>query len=209
MGKIKDYAWFILKRICSVYEGYSDASWISNRDDLSSTSGFVFLLGRCAISWASKKQTCIADSSMTSEFSALSSASKEAEWLNNLMIEIPLLLKPISPIAIHCDNDATLASAYSQVYNGMSRHFGVQYSYIQELIKDRVITVDYVWTTYNLADCFIKDLTRDTVKRMSIGFRLEPFVDHEWENLNLTLNKTLGLKFNKINSFTLMIEEHL
>ena len=47
---------------------------------------------------------------MTSEFIALSSASKEAEWLKNLMIEIPLLPKPISPIAIHCDNDAALAA---------------------------------------------------------------------------------------------------
>ncbi|CAM8941690.1 unnamed protein product [Rhodiola kirilowii] len=43
----------------SVIEGYSDASWISNEEDHSSTSGWVFLLGGGAISWASKKQTCI------------------------------------------------------------------------------------------------------------------------------------------------------
>ncbi|XP_074314602.1 secreted RxLR effector protein 161-like [Silene latifolia] len=39
----------------SVIEGYSDASWISNVEDHSSTSGWVFLLGGGAISWASKK----------------------------------------------------------------------------------------------------------------------------------------------------------
>ncbi|GJU99230.1 zinc finger, CCHC-type containing protein [Tanacetum coccineum] len=43
----------------SVLEGYTDASWISNTEDNSSTSGWVFLLGGGAISWASKKQTCI------------------------------------------------------------------------------------------------------------------------------------------------------
>ncbi|GJY07262.1 zinc finger, CCHC-type containing protein [Tanacetum coccineum] len=38
-----------------VLEGYTDASWISNTEDNSSTSGWVFLLGGGAISWASKK----------------------------------------------------------------------------------------------------------------------------------------------------------
>ncbi|CAM8959674.1 unnamed protein product [Rhodiola kirilowii] len=41
----------------SVIERFSDASWISNEEDHSSTSGWVFLLGGGAISWASKKQT--------------------------------------------------------------------------------------------------------------------------------------------------------
>nr|GEW87378.1 zinc finger, CCHC-type [Tanacetum cinerariifolium] len=39
----------------SVLEGYSDASWINHVEDSSSTSGWVFLLGGGAISWASKK----------------------------------------------------------------------------------------------------------------------------------------------------------
>ncbi|GKG43776.1 hypothetical protein Tco_0482869, partial [Tanacetum coccineum] len=34
----------------SVLEGYTDASWISNTEDNSSTSGSVFLLGGGAIS---------------------------------------------------------------------------------------------------------------------------------------------------------------
>ncbi|GJU66413.1 zinc finger, CCHC-type containing protein [Tanacetum coccineum] len=46
-----------------------------------STSGWVFLLGRGAISWASKKQTCITDSTIEYEFVALDAAGKEAEWL--------------------------------------------------------------------------------------------------------------------------------
>ncbi|CAM8889909.1 unnamed protein product [Rhodiola kirilowii] len=93
----------------SVIEGYSDASWISNEEDHSSTSGWVFLLGGGAISWASKKQTCISSSTMESEFVALAAASKEAEWLKNMIHEIPLWERPISPILIHCDSAAALA----------------------------------------------------------------------------------------------------
>ncbi|GJS15568.1 zinc finger, CCHC-type containing protein [Tanacetum coccineum] len=53
----------------------------------------VFLLGGGAISWASKKQTCITCSTMESEFVALAAAGKEAKWLRNLMHEIPNLAK--------------------------------------------------------------------------------------------------------------------
>ncbi|KAJ9547314.1 hypothetical protein OSB04_019857 [Centaurea solstitialis] len=74
----------------SVLEGYSDASWITHvEEDHSSTTGWVFLLGGGAISWASKKQTCITNSTMESEFVALAAAGKEAEWLRNLIYEIP------------------------------------------------------------------------------------------------------------------------
>ncbi|GJQ96139.1 hypothetical protein Tco_0007278 [Tanacetum coccineum] len=112
-------------RLSSVLEGYTDASWISNTEDNSSTSGWVFLLGAGSISWASKKQTFITGSIMKYEFMVLATAGKEAEWLRNMIIEIPLWSKPIAPISILCDSVATIAKAYSQMYNGKSRHLGV------------------------------------------------------------------------------------
>ncbi|GJT45754.1 zinc finger, CCHC-type containing protein [Tanacetum coccineum] len=105
-----------------VLEDYSDASWINHVDDSSSTSGWVFLLRGCAISWASKKKTCITGSTMEYEFVALAADGKEAEWLRNLIHEIPIWSKLIAPISIHCDSTATLAKEYNQIYNGKSRH---------------------------------------------------------------------------------------
>nr|GEW15912.1 zinc finger, CCHC-type [Tanacetum cinerariifolium] len=71
----------------SVLEGYTDASWISDTEYNSSTSGWVFLLG--------------------------GAAGKEVEWLKNLLLKILLWSKPIAPISIRCDSDATLGNAYS------------------------------------------------------------------------------------------------
>nr|GEV75763.1 zinc finger, CCHC-type [Tanacetum cinerariifolium] len=108
------------------YVGYpSDASWINHVEDLFSTSGWVFLLGGGAISWASKKQTCITGSTIESEFIALAAVGKEAEWLRNLIHEIPIWPKPITPISIQCDSAPTMARAYSKIYNGKSRHLDV------------------------------------------------------------------------------------
>ncbi|GKB17557.1 zinc finger, CCHC-type containing protein, partial [Tanacetum coccineum] len=146
-----------------VLEGYTDASRISNSEDNLSTSGWVFLLGGGAISWASKKQTCITGSTMESEFMALAAASKEAEWLENLLLEIPLWSKPIAPISIRCDSVATLAKAYIQMYNGMSRHLGIRHSMIRELITNGVISIEFVRSQQNLFDHLTKELARDLV----------------------------------------------
>ncbi|KAD3337350.1 hypothetical protein E3N88_32870 [Mikania micrantha] len=156
-----------------VIEGFSNASWITNLEDHSSTSGWVFLLGGGAICLASKKQTCITSSTMEFEFVALASAGKEAEWLRNLLFEISLWPKPISPISIRCDSAATLAKAYSQVYNGNSRHLGVRHNMIRELIMNGIISVEFVRSQYNMADHQTKGLRRDLVKKSVIGMGLK------------------------------------
>nr|GEX69899.1 zinc finger, CCHC-type [Tanacetum cinerariifolium] len=114
--------------------------------------GWVFLLGGGAISWASKKQTCITSLIMESEFVTLVAAGKEVEWLKNLLPEIPLLVKLITPISIRCDNAATLAKAYSQMYNEKSRHLGVRQSMIRELITNKVVSIEFVRSQQNLTD---------------------------------------------------------
>ncbi|GJY52573.1 zinc finger, CCHC-type containing protein [Tanacetum coccineum] len=146
-----------------VLEAYSDARWINHVEDSSSTSGWVFLLGGGAISWAFKKQTCITGFIMEYEFVALAAAGKEAEWLRNLIHEIPIWPKPIAPISIRCDSAATLAKAYSQMYNGKSRHLGVRHSMIRELIRNDVISIEFVRSQHNLADHLTKGLARDLV----------------------------------------------
>ncbi|GJU86452.1 zinc finger, CCHC-type containing protein [Tanacetum coccineum] len=93
---------------------------------------------------ASKKQTCITGSTLEYEFMALAAADKEAQWLKNLLLEIPLWSKPITLISIHCDSAVALANAYSQMYNEKSRHLGVRHSMIRELITNEVISMEFV-----------------------------------------------------------------
>ncbi|GKA60195.1 zinc finger, CCHC-type containing protein [Tanacetum coccineum] len=167
MGKLSMYTSNL------VLEGYTDVSWISNTKDNPSTSGWVFLLDGGAISWASKKQTCITGSTIQSEFVALVAARKEAEWLKNLLLEIPLWYKPIASISIYCDSAATLAKAYNQMYNGKSRHLGVRYNMIRELIMNEVISIEFVRSQQNLADHLTKGLARDLVIKSVEGMGLK------------------------------------
>ena len=91
---------------------------------------------------------------MESEFVALASAGQEAEWLRDLLLEIPLARENVSALSIHCDSQATLARAYSEVYNGKSRHMSLRHDYVRKLIKDGIISLLFVRTNVNLADPF-------------------------------------------------------
>jgi len=86
------------------------------------------VVGQCL--WAFKKQTCITDSTMAAEFVALAAASEEAEWLENLLLEVPIWPKPKSPLSVHCDSKSTLSKVYSHVYNGKLRHIGLRHAYV-------------------------------------------------------------------------------
>ena len=124
--------------------------------DNKSTSGWIFILGGGVISWASKKQSCISHSTMESEFIALASAGKEAEWLRNMLYDIELWPELMSAISIYCDSQATMSKAYSNIYNGKSRHISLRHEYIRQLIEDGVISIVYVKSSGNLADPFTK-----------------------------------------------------
>nr|GEW74443.1 hypothetical protein [Tanacetum cinerariifolium] len=162
-----------LSRYPSMLEAYSDASRINHVEDSSSTSGWVFLLGGGAISWASKKQTCITGFTMEYEFVALAAACKEAEWLRNLIHEVLIWPKPIVPISIRCDSAPTITRAYSHIYNGKSRHLGVRHSMVREVIRNGVISNEFVRTQHNLADHLTKGVARDLVYKSVIGMGLK------------------------------------
>ncbi|GJY39107.1 zinc finger, CCHC-type containing protein [Tanacetum coccineum] len=156
-----------------VLEGYTDASWISNTEDNSSTSGWVSMLRGGSISYAFKNQTCITGLTMESEFVALAAAGKEDEWLRNPILEIPLWSKPIEPISILCDGVATLEKAYSQMYNGKSRPLGVWHNMIRELIMNGVVSIEFVRSQEYLVDHLTKGLTKDLVIKSAEGMGLK------------------------------------
>ncbi|KAL0320072.1 UNVERIFIED_CONTAM: Retrovirus-related Pol polyprotein from transposon TNT 1-94 [Sesamum radiatum] len=161
-------------RYPTVLEGYSDANWISDSKDTKSTSGYVFTIRGDAVSWKSSKQTCIARSTMKSEFIALDKVGEEAEWLRNFLEDIPCWTKPVPAIMIHCDSQSAIGRAQSGMYNGKSRHISRRHNTIRQLISSGIISIDYIKSKENLADPLIKGLSRDQVYCLSRGMGLKP-----------------------------------
>ena len=69
--------------------GYSDADWAGDLNDRKFTSGYVFQTGGGAVvSWRSKKQSRVALSTAEAEYMALASASQEAVWMRQLLLDL-------------------------------------------------------------------------------------------------------------------------
>jgi hypothetical protein len=107
----------------AVLEGYSDANWIFDIDQIYATSGYVFTFGGGAMSWRSCKQTILTKSTMEGELTALDAASAEAEWLRELLCDLPVVEKPIPAILMNCDNQTVITKVNSAKDNAKStRH---------------------------------------------------------------------------------------
>src|SRR4051794_35301968 len=68
--------------------GYVDASFDSDPDDHKSQSGYVFMVNGGAVSWRSRKQSSIAQSSMESEYMTASEAANEDVWVREFVTEL-------------------------------------------------------------------------------------------------------------------------
>ncbi|KAL0322473.1 UNVERIFIED_CONTAM: hypothetical protein Sangu_1866600 [Sesamum angustifolium] len=114
---INTLSWVTLNNIAVLSEPLWYAKHACFTGDSCSTTGYIFILGGAAICWKSKKQTIIANSTMEAELIALASASEEANWLRDLLFQIPYFEKSIAPILIHCDSTATLGRVQNRYYN--------------------------------------------------------------------------------------------
>ena len=87
-------------------------------------------------------------------------ASEEANWLRDLLYEIPLCEKPIPPILIHCDSTAAIGRVKNRYYNVKSKPIRRKHNTVRSYLNSGIITVDYIKYNDNLADPFTKALAK-------------------------------------------------
>ncbi|KAF3636406.1 putative tyrosyl-DNA phosphodiesterase 2-like [Capsicum annuum] len=121
-----------------------------------------------------RMKTCIARSTMESEFIALDKAGKEVEWLQNVLEDFLYWPKPVAPVCIHCDSQAAIGREGIMMYNGKSRHIRRRHNTIRELLSSGIITIDYVKSKDNVSDPLAKGLSREGVEKTSKGMDLRP-----------------------------------
>ncbi|KAL0387591.1 UNVERIFIED_CONTAM: Retrovirus-related Pol polyprotein from transposon TNT 1-94 [Sesamum radiatum] len=94
-----------------ILEGYRDASFQSDEDDVKSQSGFVFRLNVGVVAWKSSKWNTTTDSTTEAEYIAASEAAKEAVWMKNYIQELGVVSSITEPVVIFCDNNGAIAHA--------------------------------------------------------------------------------------------------
>ena len=101
---------------------------------------------------------------MEVELTALDTTTVEAEWLHELLMDLPVAQNPILAIFMNCDNQTVIIKVNSSKDNMKStRHVKRRLKSVQKLRNSRVIALDYVHISKNLADQFTKGLSRNVI----------------------------------------------
>lgn len=142
---------------------FTDADFAANRDDRTSLSGQISFLGEAPITWRANKQKSVSLSTMEAEFVALTEATKELVWFNNIITECHdreifpgSMLKP----QLKVDNMAAIAFIKSPIETYKTKHIDVKLFFVRDLLSKDIFEVSYVKSKENLADIFTKPMTK-------------------------------------------------
>ncbi|UYV79758.1 hypothetical protein LAZ67_18000575 [Cordylochernes scorpioides] len=143
-----------------ILNAYSDANWGSHLTNRHSTSGYILYLDDTPFTWKSRKQKCIALSSMESEFIALTESVKETIWYFNILKEIDVLPNVGKPIQF-CDNQSAIYFCKNSVENIKTKHIDIRLQFIRKLVEEENFTLKFVNSNLNLADFLTKPLSKE------------------------------------------------
>ena len=162
--------------------GFCDSDWGGDLRTRKSTSGQIFFWNRGPISWRSKMQTCIAQSTAEAEYIAASEAAKEAKWLR-LIIGVfehkgrEPTSDQLSATRIGCDNQAALAIIANPRCSARTKHIELRYHLVRDYAQRNIVSFHYVPTQCNIADLLTKPLNSVLMRRLCQMFMRELDID--------------------------------
>ncbi|SGZ29881.1 BQ5605_C053g12604 [Microbotryum silenes-dioicae] len=143
--------------------GYSDCNWGACLSSSKSTMGYNFIYAGAAVSWSSRLQSRVADSTCDAEYLGLSHAGKEAIFLRQLFGELGL--SSSEPVLIYGDNQGANALTKNPVFHARTRHIRLREHFVRDMVSLGDIVIQYITTSEMTADIFTKALSRDLFAR--------------------------------------------
>ena len=122
------------------------------------------MLNGAAVSWSSRKIKVVAISSFESEWYSASICGCEVVVVRRTLEEIGRPQK--QPTKIFEDNAACIHSSKdNKQFGPRSKHIDVRVFKLREFVADKILTLEKVCTSANVADCLTKALPRELVER--------------------------------------------
>jgi hypothetical protein len=135
---------------------FADADWANDKADRKSITGWVAKVNGDPISWASKKQRTVAQSTCEAELYAEAAAIQEVLWLRGLLQELGLHVQTGS--VVNGDNQSTIAISQNGIKGERTKHVDVKYHFITETVQSGKVQLQWIPTTQQQADIFTKAL---------------------------------------------------
>ncbi|CAI7791126.1 unnamed protein product [Closterium sp. NIES-53] len=135
---------------------FTDATWASEDEDQSSVGGFVCMLGGGPVSWRSKKQSEIAQSSGEAEYMAMYHAIKEIVLLRKLLEDMGA--EQEGPTPLFFDSKAAIGMANNPILNWLNKHMKITWHWVRKMVKEGIVELHHVKASKQAADFLTKRL---------------------------------------------------
>jgi hypothetical protein len=146
--------------------GYSDANFARCRLDRKSTLGTCQFLGSSLVSWSSRKQSSVAQSTIEAEYVAAASYCSQLLWMISTLREFSLRF---ARVPLLCDSTSAISVAKNLVLHSKTKHIDARYHFLRDHQEKGDIELCHVATQNQIADIFIKPLDQATFARLGGG----------------------------------------
>lgn len=144
-----------------VVSAWADSDWAGDPEDRKSISGWIAMVNGDPVSWASKKQKVVSQSSTEAELYAEAAAINESKWLQGLLKEIGVLKSRSSAVpVIYGDNQSAQALSKNGIKSERTKHISTKYAFIHDEVSSERVKLQWIPTTEQLADILTKSLPR-------------------------------------------------
>lgn len=108
MKSTLDYGLFFPRSAPIVLNGYTDSDHAACKETRRSIGAYVFQFAGGTVTWSSKRQSTVSQSTTEAEYRALSEGTREAVFLRRLLLELHFI--PELRVALNCHDQAVLSS---------------------------------------------------------------------------------------------------
>ncbi|CAI7887783.1 unnamed protein product [Closterium sp. NIES-54] len=143
---------------------YVDADDASDKQNRTSTGGYVFVFGGAAVTCSSQHIKCVTLSSTKSEYVA----AKEGRRLHFLLAEFKLL-DAVKPTILRVDNKSAITVAEGLGLMGNLKQMERRYAWLQHMVRRRKFMLKYIPTTEQPADFLTKALHIPAFNQCSVA----------------------------------------
>ncbi|CAI7905143.1 unnamed protein product [Closterium sp. NIES-54] len=131
--------------------GYVDTDDVGDKQNRTSTGGYVFIFGGAAVSWSNQRIKCTTLSSTEPEYVAAIDAGKEGRRLRFLLAEFKML-DVGKPTILRVDNKSAITVAEGLGLTGNLKHMEELYAWLQHMARHGKFMLKYIPTTEQPAD---------------------------------------------------------
>ena len=138
---------------------FSEVNWVNNPKKSRSTSSFVMMLDNAPIDFKMGLQGLTAQSTMEAKLVAATLIMKGAAFCSNMVLELDND-ESVCSVPLYIENTSAIHVVSNRTYSPRAKHIKLRYFFMQELVEEGKVSIQYVKSGDPLADSGVKHLSK-------------------------------------------------